>query len=117
MARQHLRGVFPVFQTPFHSDERIDAGTLHREIEWLYQRGADGVVMAMVSEVLRLSSEERRELAELACHFGRNQGGVIISVGAESAKLAEEYARQAQERGAAAVMAIPPISVPATEVE
>jgi dihydrodipicolinate synthase/N-acetylneuraminate lyase len=117
MSSHQLRGVFPVFQTPFLTDERIDAATLQREVEWLYQRGADGIVMAMVSEVLRLSSEERRELAELACRFGRERGAVIISVGAESSKAAEELARHAQECGAAAVMAIPPVSVPAAENE
>jgi 4-hydroxy-tetrahydrodipicolinate synthase len=102
---------------PFHPDESIDADTLAREIEWLYDCGADGIVMAMVSEVLRLSSEERRQLAELACRFGRERGAVVISVGAESAKTAEEYARHAEQCGAAAVMAIPPVSSAATEDE
>lgn len=119
MSSQKLRGVFPVFQTPFleGSEERIDVPTLQREIEWLYDCGSDGIVMAMVSEVLRLSTPERRELAELACRFGGDRGGVVISVGAESAKAAEEYARHAQGCGAAAVMAIPPVSVAATEAE
>ena len=115
-----LAGVLPVFQTPFHDDESIDVETLEREIGWLYDSGADGIVMAMVSEVLRLSSEERRTLAELACCFGGDQGGrgaVIISVGAESARVAEQYATHAQENGADAVMAIPPVSVAVTEAE
>ncbi|MBI4582018.1 MAG: dihydrodipicolinate synthase family protein, partial [Planctomycetes bacterium] len=54
--RSSLAGVLPVFQTPYHDDESIDFATLEREIGWLYDRGADGIVMAMVSEVLRLSS-------------------------------------------------------------
>jgi hypothetical protein len=44
---------------------------LEREIA-LADCGADGIVMAMVSETLRLSSEERRDLAEAACHSGAN---------------------------------------------
>ena len=59
-----------VFQTPYHADESIDYDTLEREIDWLFDRGADGIVMAMVSEVLRLESTERRELAEHACRYG-----------------------------------------------
>src|SRR4051812_27625997 len=106
-----LAGVLPVFQTPYRDDESIDADTLAREIDWLYDRGADGIVMAMVSEVLRLSSDERRQLAELACRFGAPRGPVVISVGAESSKLAEDYARHAEQSGAAAVMAIPPVSI------
>ena len=107
-----LAGVLPVFQTPFHEhDESIDVDTLAREIDWLYACGADGIVMAMVSEILRLSTEERRTLAELAARLGRERGAVVISVGAESAVLAEAFARHAQDCGADAIMAIPPVSV------
>jgi 4-hydroxy-tetrahydrodipicolinate synthase len=109
--RRELRGVLPVFQTPFNDDESIDFATLAREIEWLYDCGADGIVMAMVSETLRLSSEEREELAAHACRLGRELGVVVISVGAESGHTAERYARQAESVGADAVMAIPPVSV------
>lgn len=114
---RELRGVLPVFQTPFHPDESIDLNTLEREIAWLYDRGAHGIVMAMVSETLRLSSEEREELAEAACKFGRARGVVVISVGAESNKVAERFARHAESAGADAVMAIPPVSVGIGEVE
>jgi 4-hydroxy-tetrahydrodipicolinate synthase len=110
-----LCGVLPVFQTPFRSDETIDADVLAREIDWLYECGADGIVMAMVSEVLRLSSEERRDLAAQACRSSRGRGAVVISVGAESAKVAEEYARHAEGCGAAALMAIPPVSIAVAE--
>ena len=70
-----------------------DADTLAREIEWPYRCGADGIVMALVSKVLRLTSEERRHLAELACRCGSPCGLVVISVGAEREKLAAEYAQ------------------------
>lgn len=106
-------GVLPVFQTPYHDDESIDYDTLRREIDWLYERGADGITMAMVSELLRLSSEERDALAEAACRFGRDRGPVIVSVGAESTIVAERHARHAEAIGAAAVMAVPPVSVSA----
>ncbi|MCC7192448.1 MAG: dihydrodipicolinate synthase family protein [Phycisphaeraceae bacterium] len=115
--KRELQGVLPVFQTPYKKDESIDATTLEKEIEWIYDLGADGIVMAMVSEILRLSSEEREQLAELACRFGRKRGVVVISVGAESSKLAERYAKQAQAVGADAVMAIPPVSIGIGESE
>jgi 4-hydroxy-tetrahydrodipicolinate synthase len=67
--------------------------------------------MAMVSEVLRLSSQERRELAERACQFGRSRGVVVVSVGAESSHTAAAFARHAQQVGADAVMAVPPLAV------
>jgi 2-keto-3-deoxy-L-arabinonate dehydratase len=112
-----LSGVLPVFQTPFRSDESIDWDVLAREIGWLYDCGSDGIVMAMVSEVLRLSTDERMKLAEAACRCGRDRGALVISVGAESAKVAEEYSRHAESIGADAVMAIPPVSVAVGEDE
>jgi dihydrodipicolinate synthase/N-acetylneuraminate lyase len=105
-----LQGVLPVFQTPFHDDESIDFATLEKEVAWLYEHGADGITMAMVSEVLRLSTDEREALAEAACRFGRERA-VVISVGAESTALAVRFARHAEQAGATAVMAIPPVSV------
>ena len=108
---KELRGVLSVFQTPWLDDESIDLTTLEREIDWLYDCGADGIVMAMVSEVLRLSSEEREQLAEAACRLGGSRGVVVISAGAESSKVAERYAMHAEANGADAVMAIPPVSV------
>lgn len=110
-----IHGVLPVFQTPFHEDETIDYGTLEQEIQWLYEQGSDGIVMAMVSETLRLSESERHQLAEAACRFGGKLGTVVISVGAESSHTAAAYARHAQAVGAAAVMAIPPVSVAVSE--
>lgn len=112
-----LRGVLPVFQTPWLADETLDLETLGREIAWLYDCGANGIVMAMVSETLRLDSEERESLAAAACRFGRDRGVVIISVGAESSKMAERYARHAEGAGADAVMAIPPVSISIGEGE
>lgn len=117
MPNQPLAGVLPVFQTPFHDNETIDVATLQREIDWLFERGADGIVMAMVSETLRLATDERQSLAELACRFGLPHGSVVISVGAESSHTAERLARHAASCGATALMAIPPVSVGVGEGE
>ncbi|MEE8492137.1 MAG: dihydrodipicolinate synthase family protein [Acidimicrobiia bacterium] len=114
---QRLAGVFPVFQTPFLEDDTIDADVLAAEIEWMYGHGIDGIAMAMVSEVLRLSTEEHRTLARLACEFGLEKGPVVITVGAESTKVAVEFCRHAESVGASAVMAIPPTSLTALEDE
>src|ERR1700677_1235167 len=104
-----LRGVLPVFQTPYNEDESIDFEPLEREIGGLFGVGADGVVMAMASEITRLSDRERRELAQAVCRYSRGRGPVVISVGADSSKTAEQHAAHAQTAGADAVMAIPPL--------
>src|SRR5206468_12121105 len=92
ISNARLSGVLPVVQTPFNEDETLDPNTFENQINWLFDGGASGIVMAMVSEVLRLSSEERRSLAELACKFGGPRGSVVISVGSESSVVAESFA-------------------------
>ena len=56
-----LCGVLPVLQTPFTGSDEIDYEVLEAEVNWLLSMGADGLVVGMVSEVLRLSDFERDE--------------------------------------------------------
>ena len=104
-----LRGVQVVFQTPFTDDGvNVDVATLERQLNWLFDEGADGVVFAMVSELLRLSSEERDLVAGVASRVAQGRGDSVISVGAESTPTAVRHARVAEDAGASAVMAAPP---------
>lgn len=110
MTDPQLHGVLPVVQTPFTADLQIDRATLKREIDWAFELGADGIVVAMVSEILRLGHEQRRELAGLVCEMAASRGFTIVSVSAESVDEAIELAQHAEGLGASAVMAIPPVS-------
>jgi 4-hydroxy-tetrahydrodipicolinate synthase len=111
-----LRGVLPVVQTPFDDDDRIDYRTLAREVQWALNQGVDGLTIGMVSEYLRLSDRERIDLGSAIIETA-DGAPVIFSVGAESTATACALATQAQAAGAAALMAIPPISIRATEAE
>ncbi|TCO55860.1 dihydrodipicolinate synthase family protein [Actinocrispum wychmicini] len=113
VAGNSISGVLAVFQTPFDDADRIDRAALENQFDWLFGNGADGVVFAMVSEVLRMSSEERADVAALTCKLAAGRGATVISVGAESAAVAIRYAKQAQDAGADAVMATPPALFPA----
>jgi dihydrodipicolinate synthase/N-acetylneuraminate lyase len=106
-----LSGVLPVIATPFTESLELDKAGLHREIDWLLLNGADGVVVAMVSELPRLSPRERIELGEAVVE--RVAGGAysVLSVGAESTDQAVRYTRHAVRSGASAVMANPPLTV------
>jgi 4-hydroxy-tetrahydrodipicolinate synthase len=111
------RGVLPVLVTPFTRDGEIDLAALAREIEWVLSQGVHGVVLGMVSEVLRLSSEERDHLTAETCRAVDGRGTVTASVGAESVHTAIRYARHAESSGADAVMAIPPVATPCDDAE
>lgn len=107
--REVPRGVLPVLVTPFTENGDLDTATLVNEINFVIEQGAHGVVIGMVSEVLRLSSEERDTLAEATCRAVDGRVGVITSVGAESVHTAVRHAKHAESVGAGAVMAIPPM--------
>ena len=64
MVRQ-LRGVLPIVHTPFAASDTIDVESLRREIDWAFACGADGLGTGMVSELLRLTGDERLELTRL----------------------------------------------------
>lgn len=108
---KELTGVLPVISTPFTADLDIDRSALAREIDWLILNGSDGLVMAMVSELPRLTSTERITLGHLILDFAAGRVPVVLSVGAESTREAKRLTRDAVGAGAAAVMANPPLTV------
>lgn len=105
-----LKGVLPILHTPFDAQDQIDCESLRREIDWAFEQGADGVCSAMVSEILRLTSEERFLLNRAIIEMAAGRGKVVVSVGAESTRQVLEFAEQAVAAGCDAIMAIPPIS-------
>jgi 4-hydroxy-tetrahydrodipicolinate synthase len=106
-----LSGVLPVISTPFTDTLVFDKTSLHRELDWLLVNGAAGVVVAMVSELLRLTHRERQELGELVVEHVAGRGHTVLSVGAESTSEAVRHTRTAVRIGATAVMVNPPLTV------
>jgi 4-hydroxy-tetrahydrodipicolinate synthase len=95
---------------PYLEDLRIDFDALQREVEYLFDCGAQGLCLALVSDTLRLTAQERMEMPARLVEFAQGRGPVIISVGAESTIQARAFARAAEDGGAGALMAIPPLS-------
>jgi len=105
-----IAGVLPIIHTPFLEDDAIDWESLEREMDWAFAQGADGIVTGMVSELLRLTGSERLELTARLGELKQRRGVFVAGVGAESTRQAVEFAAHAEQSGADAVMAIPPIS-------
>lgn len=103
-----LAGVLPIAHTPFLDDDSIDEVSLARQIDWAFEQGADGFCTGMVSELLRLTADERLHLTRLLGSLKRGRGVFVAGTGAESTRQALVYGRAAEEAGADAVMAIPP---------
>lgn len=113
----YVSGVIAVLQTPFTENGALDEPSLANQIDWVYENGVNGVAIGMVSEVLRLSDDERADLGEMVCRLNAGRGSVVLSVGAESTEVAAWHAARAASAGASAVMAIPPLSVTPGESE
>src|SRR5687767_11614150 len=104
-----LHGVLPIVHTPFTDSDEIDVATLKREIDWAYAQGANGFGTGMVSELLRLTFDERIALTHHIAELSAGRGAVFAGVGAESTKQALVYAKTAEKAGCDAVMAVPPV--------
>lgn len=112
-----LKGVFNVVSIPLNNEDQIDQSVLKKEIDWLIKCGSDGLVLAMVSEVLRFSAQERRVMWQKTLEYLQGRKPLVVSVGAESSAIAVELAKQAAFDGAAAVMATPPSAFKPTASE
>ena len=111
------RGIYPVLQMPLDQNENIDELALTKEINWLLELGASGFAVAMVSEVMRFSSEERRAQWQLVLKIIDDRVPLVVSVGAESTAVAVRQAKFAEADGASLLMATPPAIFPATSEE
>ena len=105
---KRLEGVLPIVHTPFSENGNVDDGALVREIDWIFAVGADGLGTGMVSELLRLTIDERRGLTEKIVAATAGRGAVFAGVGAESTRQTVELAVAAERAGCDAVMAAPP---------
>ena len=106
-----IRGVLPIVHTPFTDDDRIDVDSLHRELAWALERPIGGYCTGMVSEILRLSGDERNLLHREIASADRGERVFVAGVGAESTSQAVAFAEKAASYGCDAVMVIPPVTV------
>jgi 4-hydroxy-tetrahydrodipicolinate synthase len=113
-----IEGVLPIVHTPFTDLDEIDLAGIERQVDWAFDLGASGYCTGMVSELLRLTVDERIALTRHLAELNRGRGVFVASVGAESTKQALFFARQAASAGCQAIMAIPPVStaLPDSEV-
>jgi 4-hydroxy-tetrahydrodipicolinate synthase len=110
VASKAFRGIFAILQTPFASNDQIDWEDLEREVSFCIRAGAHGLVWPQLAgEFYLLTEEERMHGAEII--LSKAAGGrsaVVIGVQAPIKELAVKFARHAEEKGADAVIALPP---------
>ena len=102
-----MSGVFPILATPFDAAERIDVEDLRREVEFVIEKGAHGVGIALASEVMKLSESERDLATRTVVDQARGRVPVVVNTGAPSTALTVEYSKRAEALGASASMITP----------
>ena len=103
-----MRGIFPILLTPFDDDGRIDEDSLKSEVEFNLAAGVHGLGLALGSEFLKMTEEERQHVTKLVVEQVRGRVPVVVNTGAQSNVVAALYSKQAEELGASAVMCMPP---------
>ncbi len=108
-AGRPYKGIFAILLTPFTADDRLDYADLEREVDFCARAGAHGVVWPQLAgEFYLLAEEERRQGAEFCIKAAADRLPVVIGVQAPIQNIAVTLARQAEEKGASAVIALPP---------
>lgn len=111
LMNEKISGVIPVLSTPFTTYGGLDLHTLKAEVEWVIEQGVDAVATGMVSEILKLTIQERKHHAQAICETAKPKGvPVIISCGTESERETINLCVHAEEIGADVLMINPPIT-------
>lgn len=111
-----FKGIIPALVTPLDNDERINIPVLNSLIEFLHSKGAAGFyVGGATGEGLALRTEERMILASEAVKAAKGRVPCIVQVAATDFNDAIALAKHAEEVGADAISATPPLFFQYTE--
>jgi 4-hydroxy-tetrahydrodipicolinate synthase len=103
-----IQGVMPVVIMPYTQDGELAWNALHDQIRHMAHVGCDGVVVGQVSEVLRLSDAERRQMAEEIVKAADGKICAIMSTGGESTRQAVSFSQHADQAGCDALLVMHP---------
>lgn len=108
-SRRPFQGVFPVVPTIFGADGAIDMAGQLRAVDFMIDAGSHGLcVLANYSEQFSLSDDERLMLMRSILDHVAGRVPVIVTTTHFSSRLCAQRSRQAEQAGAAMVMAMPP---------
>lgn len=115
-AGKALRGIFPIAQSPFSLAGRLDLEELAGQVPFLDRCGAHGAVWPqLASEWDELTEQERLDGGRSFAEAGKTTRlAILLGVQSADPATAVRFARQAEQVGADAVIALPP---PNTEDE
>ncbi|WP_096190424.1 dihydrodipicolinate synthase family protein [Evansella halocellulosilytica] len=113
-----FEGVYVALVTPFTKNHEVDYEGLKELCNWLIQEGIDGLVPAgSLGEYATMTVDERAKVVETVIEAANGRVPVVVGSAAPSTKQAVYWLEHAKEKGAAGVMALPPINYKPLENE
>jgi len=117
MARQ-IRGILALLATPFTRDYELNEEALRKEVDWVIEKGADGIIVTgSVGEFIHLSDAERKKILQICID---QVGGKTITVASTSGAhtlQAIELTKYAEDLGYDGAMVVPTYYWRCTEEE
>ena len=111
-------GILTATATPFKANLDVDFEKYAEHVQWLAANGTHGVVPnGSLGEYQVLTSDERGKMLETALAAAPEGFHVVAGVGAYGAYESRRWAEHAAERGAGAVMLLPPNAYRANDDE
>ena len=111
-------GIITATATPFTANLEVDYEKYAEHVKWLAANGTHGVVPnGSLGEYQVLTAEERGKMLETALAAAPAGFNVVAGVGAYGANESRRWAEHAAERGAGAVMLLPPNAYRANDDE
>ena len=105
-------GVYPILYMPFNEKFDIEYEDLRKLTEFVIASGADGLGIAMGSEIFKMSESERDLVLKTVVDQVNGRVNVVMHTGAQGTDLALNYSLKAKELGADALMMTPPTVLP-----
>ena len=107
-----LRGLYPIMETPFTPDDKLDTAALAAEVAFINRGRVNGMIWPVfASSWSTLSDAERIEGAETilaAGKGGRSAMAIAVQNTAWDVPTSVRYAKHAAAHGADAIVAMPP---------
>ena len=110
LAMKKLKGILPAIVTPTNAGGIFQEGPFEKLLSFVYEKGVDGLyVCGQTGEGLQQSVRQRKLVTEAAVRFSPRSKTIMAHVGAANTADAVELARHAEDAGAHALSALPPI--------
>lgn len=107
------QGVYVAMLTPFQDDGSINEGEVRRLVDFLIERGVDGLFpVSSVGEFVHLSFAQKVRLIQIVAEQAAGRVAVVPGVGSSEPRQAIRLAQAAKEAGCDGVVVAPPYFYP-----